>query len=343
MQETGLLERFKILIIVFFFSNFLLSQNHPDSKVDRILRQGISEIIKHNYRTAEKIFQELDENFPQLPLGKIYLAATIIAESYDYETPYNNKKIIELLSDAKKISENLLRENRNDIWNKYYLALTEGYLAYYEALNDNLLKALSVGLNSYNLFDDILQQDSSFQDAMIAVGTYKYWKSDKLKFLSWMPFIDDEREYGIKLLERSINGNSFNSHLAIHSLIWIFIHKKDFNRAKNLTEFALKKFPQSRIFKEALARVYEDMDLEQSISIYYQLLNSYQNLNLENRVKVITLKHKIAIQLQKVGKNSQALKICNEILSIDDWTEYEQNKLSERLERVRKTKRDLSR
>lgn len=340
-QEIEHLAHFKVIFIFLLFSGIPFAQNHPNSKIDKTLRLGISEIVKQNYRNAEKIFQEFDEDYPQIPLGKIYLAATLIAESYDYETPFDDNRITSLLSEAKKTSEFLLSSNKKDNWYKYYLALVTGYQAYYEAIKGNLFKALSVGLNSYNLFDEILEQDSTFQDALIAVGTYKYWKSAKLEFLSWLPFIDDEREVGVKLIERSIKNNSYNSHLAIYSLIWIFIHKKDFNNAKYLAEFALNKFPQSRIFKEAYARIYEEIDLNKSVHIYNQVLDSYENLGLENRVRVITLKHKIAIQLQKLGRRTQALKICNEILSIDDLTKFEIDRLGDRLERIKKMQNEL--
>ena len=343
MREIELLAHFKVFILSLLFSGILFSQTHPDLKIDKALRNGISEIVKQNYRNAEKIFVELDENYPKLPIGKIYLAATLIAESYDYETPFDDERITSLLTEAKNSAEILINNNKQDIWHKYYLALVTGYQAYYEAIKGNLLTAFSIGLNSYNLFDDILEQDSSFQDALIAVGTYKYWKSDKLEFLSWLPFIEDEREVGIKLLERSIKNNSYNSHLAIYSLIWILIHKKDFNGAKNLTEFALNKFPQSRIFREAYARVYEEIDLNKSIQIYNQVLDSYENLELENRVRVITLKHKIAIQLNKAGRKSQALKICDEILSINDLSKFEYEKLKDRLERVKKMQSEIRR
>lgn len=340
-QEIEHLAHFKILISFILISGVLFSQTHPDLQVDRALRTGIFEIVKQNYRNAEKIFQELDKDYPQLPLGKIYIAATLIAEGYDYDTQFDDNRITTLLNEAKKSSELLLNTNKQSVWNKYYLALITGYQAYYEAIKGNLLKALSVGLNSYNLFDEILEQDSSFQDALIAVGTYKYWKSDKLEFLSWLPFIDDEREAGIKFLQSSIKNKSYNSHLAIYSLIWIFIHQKNFNNAKDLAEYALERFPQSRIFKETLARIYEEIDLNKSAQLYNQVLDSYEKLELEDRVRVITLKHKIAIQLQKAGKKAQALKICDEILSIQDLSEYETEKLSSRIDRIKKMQSEL--
>ncbi|MCS7052987.1 MAG: hypothetical protein NZM09_04555 [Ignavibacterium sp.] len=336
------MEHFKFLIIIFLVINQnYYSQTHPNENIDRLLRNGINEIVKQNYQIAERTFRQLDEEHPKLPLGKIYLAATLIAKSFDYGIPFDEDQIISSLNEAKKISENLLKENKNNLWYKYYYALTEGYNAYYLAINGSILDAFSIGLKSYNLFEDILNQDSSFQDALLAVGTFKYWRSDKLKFLSWLPFVKDERAIAINQLETSIRNNSYNSHLAIYSLIWIFINEKEYLKAKNLAELALRKFPQSRLFKEALARIYENIDLSQSILLYTQLLNSYKDLKLENRVREITINHKIAIQLQKSGEKKQALKICNEILSINDLSDYEKSQLSERLQRIRKMRQEL--
>jgi hypothetical protein len=342
MQVIELLGHYKLIFLFVFCSNLNLAQSLTDDFLENQIKKGINYIVIQNYDLAEKTFQDIDTKYVELPLGKIYLAATLIAKSYDYETPFEDEKITSYLSEAKKVSENLLKVNKTDILFNYYYALAIGYQAYFEALKGNVLKAFSLGLNSYDIFEDILKKDSSFQDAMIAVGTYKYWKSDKLKYLNWLPFIEDEREIAKRLLINAIKNNSFNSHLAIYSLIWIFINERDFIRAKNIAELALKKYPQSRLFREVLARVYEDIDLNQSINLYYKLLDSYQNLNLNNRVKVIIIKHKIAIQLQKLGKDQQALKICDEILSIQDLSNYELEKLESRLERIKRMKIELS-
>lgn len=335
MLEIEHLVHYKILILFLSLSILIFPQVHPDKRLDRIIKIGISEILQQNYREAEKIFQQLDDEINENPLGKIYLAATLITEGYDYNIPFDDIRINSLLNQAKKIAEIQLSNDKNNLWNKYYLALAEGYTAYYKALNGNIIEALSSGLNAYNLFDQILQQDSTFKEALIAVGTYKYWRSEKLKFINWLPFIDDERDIGTKYLQNAIKNNSYNSHLASYSLIWIYIHKNEIKKAKNLAENFLKKYPNSRIYKMVLARIYEEIDLQMSISLYYQLLDAYKKLNLDNRVKIITLKHKIAIQYQKIGKKQQALDICNEILSINNLTEYEKEKLNARLKRIK--------
>ncbi len=342
MLVTELLAHFRNIIPAFLIFTFsIAAQSYPDSKVDELLRKGIDKIINQQYEDAKEIFSELDKIRSDIPLGKIYLAATEIAKSYDYESPFNDKLITEYLESAKAISKKLIEKENKNIWNKYFLALTEGYIAYYDAIRGSWLQAISTGLNSISLFENILEEDSSFHDAYIAIGTFKYWKSAKTEFLNWLPFIDDEKDLGIKFLLFAVNNSSYNYHLAVNSLIWIYIDQKRFGDAIELAQKALSKYPDSRIFRWGLARAYEDIDTEKSIKEYLKVLNSYPASLKSNKVNEVTLKHIIAQQYYKIGKKSEAKKFCEEILSVKDYSDFEKDKLDKRLKRVKTLYKEL--
>ena len=332
---------FLFLLIIFLQENF--AQVYPDKSVHKILKSGINLIVEQKYDEAEKLFDQLDKTRKDIPLGKIYLAAVLIAKSYDYQEPYDDEAITKYLDGAKKISERLLKNESKNIWNNYFLALTEGYIAYYDALNESWLQAFSTGLSAVSGFEDCLEMDKNFYESLIAIGSYKYWKSNKTEFINWLPFIDDEKELGIEYLQNAIKYSGYNSHLAIHSLIWIYIEQKDFEDAKKVAESALKNYPQSRIFKWGLARAYENIDPAKSIKLYKEILNSYPKNLKSNRVNEVTLKHIIAQQFVRLKKTDEALNICNEILLIKDYTKYELEKVSDRLERVKNLKQELTR
>lgn len=343
MLVTGLLARFRNIFSTFLILTVSLSaQSYSDSKVDELLRKGIDKIINQNYDDAKKIFSELDKVRNDIPLGKIYLAATEIAKSYDYELPYNHNLITDYLESAKSVSKKLIEKDEKNIWNKYFLALTEGYIAYYDAIRGSWLQAISTGLNSISLFEDILETDSSFHDAYIAIGTFKYWKSAKTEFLNWLPFIDDEKDLGIKFLTIAVKNSSYNYHLAVNSLIWIYIDRERFGDAIELAEKALIKYPESRIFRWGLARAYEDIDTQKAINEYFKVLNSFPDTLKSNKINEVTLKHIIAQQYYKIGKKSEAKKLCEEILKIRNYSDYEKDKLEKRLKRVQTLFKELS-
>lgn len=329
-----------------FITSFLLqaagfSQVYPDHTVDSTLKAGINLIILQNYPEAEKTFNGLDKNYPELPLGKIYLAAVQIAKSYDYGEEYNESFIDSLLSLAKDSSHKLLDRDGKSIWNKYFLCLSEGYLAYFKALNEDWFHSLSEGINALRDFEAILEQDRDFFEAYAAIGAFKYWKSRRTEFLDWLPGYIDEKDEGIAFLEKSVKYSTYNTYLAINSLIWIYIDQKKYFKAIDLAESALKKYHGSRFFEWGLARAYEGIDVGKSIKVYYDILYSLPGDS--NHYNEIILKHLIAQQYAGIGEKREAIKLCDDILSIKDLDKNVLNRLENRLNRVEELKRELSR
>ena len=121
----------KILILLLLLIPVnIYSQEYPDGSVNSLLKSGIDYIINQNYSQAKSEFEKLNSKYPDLPFGKIYLAAVEIARSYDYGEGYNGDVISKYLNAAKYQSEKLLNKYPENIWNHYFLGLTEGYISY---------------------------------------------------------------------------------------------------------------------------------------------------------------------------------------------------------------------
>ena len=327
--------------IILIFTSFLYAQKYPDPIVDSLLNRGIELIINQDYESAGKNFDELKNKYPGLPFGDIYLAANEIAKSYDFNKEFNDELISDNLNKAMDTAETLLDKDENNIWNIYFLALSKGYYAYYKALNKNWFSAASNGFDAIKYFERCLQKDSLFYDAYTAIGNFEYWKSRKTEFLNWLPFVNKEIKDGIKYLIKSVNNPGYNAYLAIHSLQWIYIDQRKYTEVVKLTEPVLKKYPDSRFFKWALARAYEDLDKKKSIKIYYEILNSYISINELSKFHEILLKHLIAQQYEQLGETEKALKLCNDILTIDYSSSPDKDRLDGRIERVKELKEKI--
>lgn len=344
MLETEHLVRYNLILFLFLFLFPLCvnAQVYPDRVVDSLLRLGISSIVNQDYNAAQNMFIKLKKDYPEIPLGKIYLAANKIAQAYDYAQEFDEDYILNNLEDAKDQAELLLEKDQSNIWYRYFYALAEGYISYFDAINGSWFSALSSGVNSISKFEKILESDKQFFEAYIAIGTFEYWKSRKMEFMDWLPFTNDTRKIGIDRLIVAIDSSSYNTYLAINSLIWIYIDQKRFSNAIAVAEKALKQFPESRTFKWGLARAYEETDVSKSIDLYKEILNSYPSSLNGNYKNTIVLKHLIAQQYVKKGDKENALKYCDEILSIKNLPKSVKNDLNERLERVRSLKSELT-
>ncbi len=299
------------------------------------------QIINQDYSGAEIFISSLDEEFPQLPLGKIYLAAIKIAQAYDFKEDFDDSFILQNLEEAKEQSENLIETDEENIWFRYFYALAEGYIAYFDAINGNWLSAISTGVNSISEFEKILFLDENFYEAYIAIGTFEYWRSRKTEFMNWMPFVNDTRKVGIDRLRIAIDSSSYNSYLAVNSLIWIYIDNKDYSAAIQTAKKELINFPQCRSFKWGMARAYEEVDPGKAINLYQEILESYPAMIKTNHINEITLKHLIAQQHIKLGERNTAFRICEEILNIPDLSDYALEILGNRLERIKVLRDEL--
>lgn len=337
MPETEHLVRYNIQILVLFitFTVTFYCQKYPDPRIDSLLEEGINSIINENYDSAEKNFNELDYLYPNLPLGKIYLAAGEITKSYDFNQKFNDELINKYLNSAIDEADSLLDDNDNNIWNIYFVALSKGYYAYYQALNRNWLSAVSNGFNAVRDFKKCLQKDSLFYDAYTAIGNFEYWKSRKT---GWLPFISDDTEEGIKYLMKAVNNFGYNNYMAVYSLQWIYIDRAKFNDVIKLSKPVLKKYPESRFFKWALARAYEEIDKKKAVKIYYEILNSYLKTDKLSKFHEILLKHLIAQQYEQMREFKKALTLCDEILTIDYSSSWNKDRLDKRIERVKQLK-----
>lgn len=333
---------FITLLFLFLFTKNIAAQVYPNPEVDSLLRCGISLIVEQKYNDAKIVFTQLDSNYPELPLGNIYLAAAEIARCYDFELGYTDEYILSNLQKADMKAQSQMNNTNNEKWNIYFSALVHGYTAYYYALQGSWLKALDLGLSSVSEFEKCLDLDPDFYEALTAIGTYEYWKSRKTEFLSWLPFVSDNRKSGVEKLKKAVQHSGYNSHIALHSLIWIYIDQADYDSAFALAQFAVEKYPDSRIFKWGLARSLEEINIQESVNSYNEVLASYQKSGIRSIVNEITLKHIIAQQYVKLGENETAKTLCEEILNYKDLTEFEQDKLENRIDRVKVLLSELS-
>ena len=294
MPETGLLAHYKIFVLFFVFTSLLSAQVYPDREIHASLVKGIDLIIAQKYNKAEEEFAGLIRKNPSFPLWNVYYAAAKIAEAYDYGYDYNSQEIEYHLDEALKKSDNLLDKNESNIWYNYFISLTKGYIAYYNGINENWYSTAKNGLSAINGFEDCIKKDSSFYDAYVGIGVFKYWKSRKSEFLSWLPFFGNEKGTGINSLLKAKNHNTYNSYIAVYNLIWILIEEGKNKEASNVALDALKKYPESRMFRWGYAKACEGFAPEKAIEAYSEIMNSLQKEGINNHYKEVILKYTIA-------------------------------------------------
>jgi len=304
---------FRIIILFAIFPLPTFSQIDPNKKVDEIISEGVQQILLQNYPAADSIFSHIKWIEKNNPMSELMHASVMISKVTDFEDELDKTEFEKLLNSAEeKIENNSIHNSRK----KYYYGLLHGFRAFAGWYQGNWFKTFTEGYRALNFFEAYLENERDANDAQIAIGIYKYWRSRKSEILSWLPFLSDEKPKGIAMIEKGLSGETYFKHLAMHSLAWIYIDYKTPIKAIKICEDILAKYPENRFFLWAIARAYEEIDLKKSVIFYSKLLQSIRNAKMNGYNEIVVL-HILAQKNFEIGSYEGALKNIENIYSIN--------------------------
>jgi len=302
---------FKILYVSFILTNTTYSGNKLEEPLHTYIITGIDFILKQEYQKADSVFIELTQIRPKHPAGYIYRASVIQAYSVDYDMPIENGIFDSLLTIAKKYTENL-----KSPWKDYFIAHIDAQMAYAKVETGNWLGGIWKGVTSALKFENIIEQDSNFYEAYAGLGTYYYWSSKKTQFINWFPFVKDSRELGIKLLTKCIHRSTYNRFTALSALISILLDMEDYKSAEIWSSYALKYYPENRIFLWGLATaVQKQHRYKDAVRLYERLLKNIELMNASHPYSEIVCRLNLAKSRLAIGDTASVEEHLLKILS----------------------------
>lgn len=247
-------------------------------RADSLLRAGIQATLLQNYDSAQASFRLLTRENPGDPLGPVFEAGVIQTLAMDYEEFIPGPDHDSLIGRARDLAEILIEENPESAWHHFLLGTALGSDAFARAKRGDWFGAATSGMSSADAFESALEADSSLVDAYAGLGTYYYWKARKLSFLTWLPFVADKREEGIRLLEYCSRNGIYNRHAALSALIGIYSDRKEYGKAVETAERALMDYPNNRIFLWGLATALERSNQrERAVTAYRRLRDAMKS------------------------------------------------------------------
>jgi len=294
---------------------YAVSPTNPDIK--RKILEGVELTILNEFSQAERIYSTFIDQYPEEPFGYFYVAAVIQAEMLDAED-YNRimefEKNIEL---CVRKAESKKKDRPNDPWPLFYEGSAYLYKSYMQGKEKKWWPAYRSAKKGAGRLESILEFDSTFYDAFLGIGSFKYWKSSKTKFLQWLPFIKDEIDIGIKMIKVAIESGQFVKLIARDQLAWIFLDSGEYEKAKKYAGENMRLYPQSRFFQWTMLEVfYRAGDKEQALVMSQRMLGNLRMLPHNNRYNEINCLLRMA-EIQYDSQNYEEARIySHEILSL---------------------------
>jgi tetratricopeptide (TPR) repeat protein len=250
-------------------------QSPPPPGLDGEILKGIDRLFLQDYDGAMSLFRGVSRAYGDHPAGYLLQAGVLQTEAMDYEALVERSVFDSLLSLAEEKARHVIERHPDDALGYFYLGSVYGSHSFADAAEGDWYGAATSAMASVSQFEDALERDSTLDDAKLGIGTYYYWKSRQMAFLTWIPFIGDDREEGIRLIEETIRRGRYNRYAAMTSLISIFLDAEQYAKAITVSEKALAEYPENRLFLWGLATAHERLGHGgQAIAAYRQLLRS---------------------------------------------------------------------
>ena len=303
------------------------------------IERNINLTINTRFDEAITLVHDQIAGNPQDYEAWFYLAATLNSKMTHFENLDDEPEFTAAIDTCIELLESVIEDtvgiSRQTLARRsFYLGSAYGYLAYFQGRSGQYLGAFSNGITSNNMLHRAIELDSTLYDAYLGIGVFKYWRYAKLRFISWLPFIPDERDEGISLIKKTIRSGGLSQYMAMHQLIYILA---DYDRPEESLIYAeeiIKQYPNSQFMWWAASRAYDRSDhFDQAVAAYKQLDRLLAQDNNANPNHIVKCRIKLASVYERMADYRACYDTCNDLLATIG--ELEVNDPEDKMDEVR--------
>lgn len=280
-----------ILALLFLLVNCgsnSFAQRSESSDIDTLLMQGIDLTMRHEYDNAYSVFGKISNHDSENPIGFIFQAAVLQARAEDYLLETDRTQFDSLLALAERRSSVIQKMKPKDARGYFYGAMILGYESYVASESGEYFRALTKARSVLSYYREALKLDSGFTDCYAGLGTFLYWRSRKVEFLSWLPFISDDRSEGIRLLRQGVLTGRYNRFVSANSLIVVLTDAGAYEEALKHCDEILQIYPMNRNFlwakSIALDKWGKNKEAIRSYNLFLESIARSQSKNLNGEL-----------------------------------------------------------
>lgn len=281
-------------------------------RMEQRSRAAINDIFEQRYDRAlahaDTFLRENDKASAWSLRSLVYHSRIIDYESNEYLPSF-----VTACDSGEYYANALIQSDPARGW--FTLGTIAGFRAAIQIHNEQWVASARSAMTMRDALQKALTLDSSYVDAFVALGSYEYWSSQKMRYL---PFYGDKRAEGIAKIHRASRESRINPSGAIAALVWIEIDRKRYDEALRLAESQLKLYPSARSYLWAAGEAaYLKCDWQLGITYYLRILTSVRNdPGQTNQYNELGCYHRLTEMYMKLSDVSTALSYANKGLSL---------------------------
>lgn len=267
--------------------------------VDRV-RAGLDASYRLDHASANTIFRQLVEEYPENPVGYgmlainawrelLFAARNLALEEYATPTPFTRNPTYKIIDRERrrfeeanerllKICEDRLEKDPRDVLALYFKGLHyENLAAEAIAVSKDTGAAIGAGRRARVLHEQVLDLDPEFADARISVAVHEFAKATLPWSIRWLAFlvgIRGNKDKALEQLEEVGEKGVYRNLDAQIVLALLHAWKGDPQRAAAIFEKLRLQYPENYLLDINLAAVYSEVleEPRRALEIYQQLL-----------------------------------------------------------------------
>ena len=237
------------------------AENFPTPKQIEWIVSGRDHVLERRFESADSVFQSFIDTHPHHPSGYFYQAATLTVASRGCEVSQSDTTASWALSRAIDAAERYVAANPADRWASFFLGCSLGLEGTYLAHNGRYWSAFWKARRGVRILEQIVEVDSSFADAYLGLGVWRFWSSHAARNVIWLPFLEDTRAQGLDDLKRCMTQSVLSSSMAESMLVWAYIANEEFVSAERLASEAVGRHPSGRSMRWAKAEALKGLEM----------------------------------------------------------------------------------
>lgn len=227
-----------------------------DAVTRQQISQGLDKMYSYDFRESAEIFQKIKAKYPQHP---VYYTLMAIQTELQYfplkDYPAQQKVYLAYLNQSRALAEAMLDKNDDDIEATFFELASLGYLAAFEADNQEFMKAVGVAKKAYSYLKKGLSLTDKQPEFLYSSGIYNYYRIEypethpMIKSVIWM-FADGNKKLGLQQLDLATKKTIFVKNEATFYAGYVYT-KYESNSAKALTynNLLIDKYPDNLLYQ----------------------------------------------------------------------------------------------
>jgi tetratricopeptide (TPR) repeat protein len=166
----------RAIFLLLLFASSLKAQLLQDPVSKAQITLGLTNLYQYNFKESTAIFNSLKAKYPRHPAPYLLLAMQWEQQYFPLKDhPAQSRLYLAQLEKAYELAQQQYDENETDLEASFFCTASLGFLAAYEADEQNFMKVVTYAKNAYRFLKIGLQNTEKQPEFLFSTGMYNYY------------------------------------------------------------------------------------------------------------------------------------------------------------------------